>query len=193
MVLVGRISRPHGLRGQVVVTPETDFTQERFAAGATLWTRSPHGLEALTIASARLNGRRPIIGFAGFDRIEDVERLSGQELRIPEDQLQPLEGGTFYEHQLAGCEVVTAAGEPVGTVRSVEGPSGSSRLVIDGPRGEVDIPLASDICREIDIAAKRIVIEPPEGLLELNERGAAEKGTAAGGRNTEYRIQKRND
>jgi 16S rRNA processing protein RimM len=169
MVLVGRITRPHGLRGQVIVTPETDFVEERFVPGAVMVTRSAAGEEELCIATARIQGNRPVIGFAGFERIEDVERLSGLELRVPEETLRPLAAGTYYEHQLAGCDVETAAGERLGVVRRVEGGSGSSRLVIDGPRGEIQVPLASEICREIDVAARRIRIEPPEGLLELNE------------------------
>ena len=170
MVLVGRITRPHGLRGQVFVSPETDFVDERFVPGATFWTRSAAGDEQLTIATARMQGDRAVIGFKGVERIEDAERLVGQELRVPEETLQPLAPGSYYEYQLAGCEVVTTAGDRVGVVGRVEGGSGNTRLVIDGPQGEVQIPLAVDICREIDVVARRIVIAPPEGLLELNKK-----------------------
>jgi 16S rRNA processing protein RimM len=167
--VVGRIARPHGLKGQVVVNPETDFVEERFAAGASLWTRSSAGEEQLRVASLRLQNGRAIVGFVGFDRIEDVERLAGQELRVPEDTLQPLRAGTYYEHQLAGCVVETATGDVIGEVAKVEGGAGASRLVVDGPRGEILIPLAVDICVDIDVGKKRIRIDAPEGLLELNE------------------------
>jgi 16S rRNA processing protein RimM len=170
--VVGRIARPHGLKGQVVVHPETDFVEERFAAGASVWTRSSAGEEQLTVASLRLQNGRPIIGFVGFDRIEDVQRLAGQELRIPEDALQPLQAGTYYEHQLVGCVVETATGDVIGEVAKVEGGAGASRLVMDGPRGEILIPLAVDICVDIDVAHKKIRIDPPDGLLELNEKGS---------------------
>ncbi len=169
MVVVGRIARPHGLRGQVAVNPQTDFVEERFAPGATLWTRTAAGEAQMTIATARVQGARPIVGFVGVATVEDAARLSGLELRIPEAMLKPLAPGTYYEHQLAGCRVETAGGEPVGTVARVEGVAGSQRLVVDGPRGEIDVPLAGGICREVDVAARRIVIEPPPGLLELNE------------------------
>ena len=173
MALVGRIARPHGLKGQVAINPETDFAEERFAPGATVWTRSGSGdgarEEQLTIASMRLQNGRPIVGFAGFERIEDVERLAGQELRVPEDALQPLAANTYYEHQLVGCVVETTGGDVVGEVAKVEGGAGASRLVMHGPRGEILIPLAVDICVEIDVANKKIRINPPEGLLELNE------------------------
>jgi 16S rRNA processing protein RimM len=169
MALVGRIARPHGLRGQVAINPETDFIEERFAEGATVWTRSPAGDERLTIASMRVQNGRPIVAFNGFTRVEDVERLLGLELRVPEGALQPLQPGTWYEHQLVGCAVETTAGDVVGEVAKVEGGAGASRLVMNGPRGEILIPLAVDICVEIDVANKKIRINPPGGLLELNE------------------------
>jgi 16S rRNA processing protein RimM len=169
MALVGRIVKTHGLRGDVVVHPETDFVEERFRAGASLWTRSAAGDEQLTIGTARVQGGRPVIGFEGVSSIDQAEALIGRELRVPEDTLQPLGEGTYYLHQLEGCRVVTTGGEDVGTVAKVEGGVGGSRLVIEGTRGEILIPLASEICVEIDVAAKRIVIEPPEGLLDLNE------------------------
>ena len=170
LVLVGRIARPHGLKGHVVVNPETDFAQERFATGAALWTRAAHGDEQLVIKESRLQGARPVIQFAGFDRIEDAERLSGQELRVPEESLQPLTEGTYYQHQLIGCVVETAGGERIGEVARVDGGTAGSLLAIDGPKGEILIPLAVDICTSVDVAAKRITVQPPEGLLELNER-----------------------
>ena len=182
--LVGRIARPHGLRGQVVVHPETDFIEERFAKGAIVWMRSSAGDEQLTVASLRLQNGRPIVGFVGFDRIEDVERLAGQELRVPEDALQPLQAGTYYEHQLVGCVVETTAGDVVGEVAKVEGGAGASRLVMEGPRGEILIPLAVEICVDIDVVRKKIRIKPPEGLLELNETRRGRQ-LAAGSRQEE--------
>jgi 16S rRNA processing protein RimM len=170
MVLVGRIGRPHGLKGHVVVNPETDFAEERFVEGATLWTRSDHGDELLVITSARLQGARPIVAFEGFDRIEDVERLAGLELRVSEELLRPLAAGMYYRHQLIGCVVETAGGERIGEVARVEGGVAGSLLAIDGDHGEILIPLAVDICTTVDVEARRITIEPPDGLLELNER-----------------------
>jgi 16S rRNA processing protein RimM len=181
MALVGRIGRPHGLRGDVAINPETDFVEERFAVGATLWTRSDRGEEALRVASTRVQNGRPIVGFDGFARIEDVERLAGLELRVPEDTLQPLAEHTYYQHQLVGCVVETTGGERVGEVSRVEGGAAGSLLVVDGSRGEVLVPLTLAICVEIDVAAKKIRIAPPEGLLELNETRESRQ-QAAGGR-----------
>ena len=170
LVLVGRIARPHGLRGHVVVNPETDFAEERFAEGATLWTRSDRGDEQLVIGESRVHGARPVIRFEGFDRIEDAERLAGLELRVTEASLQPLADGAYYQHQLIGCVVETAGGERIGEVARVDGGAAGSLLAIDGRNGEILIPFARDICTSVDVAAKRITVEPPDGLLELNER-----------------------
>jgi 16S rRNA processing protein RimM len=169
MAVVGRVARTHGLRGDVVVNPETDFIAERFRPGATVWTRSAGREEQLTIASARVQNGKPVVGFEGLSSIDAVERLAGLELRVPEESLQPLEAGRYYEHQLTGCSVETADGARIGTVVRVDSGAGGSRLVVEGARGEILVPFAVDICVEIDVAARRIRIAPPEGLLELNE------------------------
>jgi 16S rRNA processing protein RimM len=181
MVLVGHVARAHGLNGQVIVNPETDFIDERFRVGATLWTRGESGDEALTVTSFRLQGGRPVIGFDGLTRIEDAERLAGQQLRVPEEALQPLEPGTYYHHQLVGCRVETVEGAAVGAVQRVEGGTGGSLLVVDGNSGEILVPLVADICVDVDVAAKRIRIAPPEGLLDLNETSNTRKGRIARG------------
>jgi 16S rRNA processing protein RimM len=175
MVLVGRIARPHGIRGHVVVNPETDFVDARFRPGATLWIRSAQGNEMLTVTSARFQQGRPIVALDGFERVEDVERLAGLELRVPEETLHALDPGVFYHHQLVGCAVQTKNGARVGNVTRVEGGVGGSRLVVNGSNGEILIPLAVDICVDIDIMKKKITIDPPEGLLELNETRRAHK------------------
>ena len=172
MVLVGRIARPHGVRGQVIVNPETDFVEDRFVSGATMWAMSDRGEEALTITSARIQNGRPVIGFDGFASIDEVERLAGLELRVPEDTLRALGEGVYYQHQLVGCVVETAAGTRIGEVRRVDGGAGGSLLVVNGARGEVLIPFAQHICVEVDVPGRRIRIDPPDGLLELNDKGS---------------------
>jgi 16S rRNA processing protein RimM len=103
-------------------------------------------------------------------RIEDVERLAGLDLRVPESELQRLAEHTYYQHQLVGCGVETIHGERIGTVERVDGGFGGSLLVVNGNRGEILVPLTQAICVEIDIAAKKIRIDPPKGLLDLNDR-----------------------
>jgi 16S rRNA processing protein RimM len=102
--------------------------------------------------------------------MDDAEALAGAELKVPESALAPLPEGTFYRHDLVGCEVRSAAGDTVGRVTDVEGPLERSRLVVAGNRGEVLIPLVAEICTRVDPAARVIVVNPPEGLLDLNAK-----------------------
>ncbi len=169
MAVVGRIARAHGIRGQVIVNPETDFPDQRFKPGAELFIERGGRLQTLTVTTARFHRERPVIGIAGVETMNDAETLAGQELRVPIDRLAALPAGTFYRHDLIGCAVETRDGVAVGAVRDVEGTLTGSRLVVDGEHGEVLIPLVDAICTRVDAAAKRIVIDPPEGLIGVNE------------------------
>lgn len=168
MVLVGRIARAHGNRGQVIVDPSTDFPEERFKAGSVVHIRRGAAAEPVTIESVRFHRGRPILGLAGIDTMDAAEALAGIELRISGDALQPLPAGSYYHHDLIGCSVQTPRGEPIGRVTSVEGNAAGSRLVVETPQGEVLIPMAEGIWQSVDLPARKIVVEPPEGLLDLN-------------------------
>ncbi|HEX2309458.1 MAG TPA: ribosome maturation factor RimM [Vicinamibacterales bacterium] len=168
MVLVGRIARPQGHRGQVVVNPATDFPDERFAAGAVLHTLREGRVERLTVVAMRLHQGRPVLTLEDVGTMNEAQALAGLELRVPETELAVLPEGTYYEHDLVGCVLVTRDGRELGTVRAVEGGGGTTRLVAGSGRGEIQVPLVHDICVRIDIEEKRIVVEPPEGLLDLN-------------------------
>jgi len=168
MARVGSIARSHGRRGQVIVNPDTDFAEERFRPGAELFVERGGSLVALTVTTVRFQQGRPILGLQGIDSMDAAAELAGLELRIPADRLAELPDGTFYRHDLVGCRVETAAGVAVGTVKEVEGTMQSSRLVLETLQGDVLVPLATEICPAIDVAAKRIVIDPPAGLIDVN-------------------------
>jgi 16S rRNA processing protein RimM len=168
MAVVGRVARPHGLRGEVVINSETDFPERRFSAGAEVFVRRAGSVEPLTVTSVRFQGGRPVVGFEQVGGIEQAEAFAGLELRVPLEELMPLPAGSYYRHDLVGCRVVTQAGEIVGTVTNVEGTADVGRLVVTSGGAEILIPLATAICTAIDAGGKRIVIEPPEGLLDLN-------------------------
>lgn len=180
-VLVGTIERPHGLRGEVVVKPLTDFVDQRFAPGSALTTaragRTPDGSSVLRIDDVRWHKERPLVLFEGVETVEAAEALRGVGLWVAAADRPALEPGQFYEADLVGCRVETVAGPArtattVGTVLRVDGVPGAAMLVIEAPTGEVLVPLADDICRVIDPAGRRIVIDPPAGLLELNAPAA---------------------
>src|SRR5688572_28938893 len=157
MVLVGRIARAHGNRGQVIVDPATDFPGERFKSGSVLHTCRGGTTESMTVENVRFHRGRPIIGFAGIDTMDAAEALAGTELRVSIDALQPLPAGTYYHHDLIGCAVETPGGERIGEVRGVEGDGASSRLIVQGSNGHVLIPMVEGICVEIDVAGRKIV------------------------------------
>jgi 16S rRNA processing protein RimM len=173
MALVGRVARPHGLRGQMILDPETDFPDERFQPGGELFVEVRGAVETLTLTSVRFHRGRPIVGIAGIESIERAQEFAGCELRIPMDALIQLPAAQFYLHELVGCDVETAGGASVGRVKRVDAAPGASRLVVEAPDGEeILVPFVTAICPSIDLPGRRIVIEPPAGLLELNRAGS---------------------
>jgi 16S rRNA processing protein RimM len=168
MVLVGRIARTHGRRGHVIVNAETDFPEARFAVGQTLWLEQGGSVRPVTVAAMRMHQGRPVIAIAGVESMTDAEALAGLELRVPEASLAALEPGTYYEHDLRGCRVETVDGRVLGDIRALEGGGGATRLVIGTGRGEIQIPFVHEFCPVIDTAARRIVVDLPEGLIDVN-------------------------
>jgi 16S rRNA processing protein RimM len=168
MVTVGRIVRPHGHKGAVVVQPETDFGTDRFSQGAELnWMRGP-SVSKVRVSGGREFRGRWVVTLEGVESMNPAETLRGLELRVAEADLHPLAPGAHYVHDLEGCEVTTLAGELVGRVERVQFGSSAPLLVVGGSSGEVLVPLIDTICRRIDPASKRIIVELPEELLDLN-------------------------
>lgn len=177
MVTVGRIVRPQGRRGEVVVDPATDFGEERFRPGAELWASRAGQITLVAIVASWPHQGRWVLGLSGVASIDEAETWRGAELRVPAEGLHKLGEGAFYVHDLLGCRVETTTGTSVGEVARVDLGNGTPLLVVTGPRGpatggpEVLVPLAESICRRVDVGAKVIVIDPPEGLLDLNAPG----------------------
>ena len=169
MVLVGRIGRPHGLRGEVLILPETDFPEIRFAEGATVYARPGEAVVALEVDRSRVHAGRPLVGFRGFTTVEAVETLGHGDLRIPESALAPLPEGEYYWYQYIGAPVQTEAGESVGAVVRVEPTGGTGMLVVQRGEDEVQIPLTAAMCPVL--RPDLIVVRPPDGLLDLNTPG----------------------
>ena len=181
MISVGRVARPHGNAGRVVIDPDTDFAEDRFSPGNAVYVRRPGGVERLVLRDVRFHRGRPIVGFHGVSTISGAEALARADLRVPAESLGRLPAGTFYYHQLIGCRVETVEGRTVGTVASIEGGGEAHRLVVDDGATEVQVPLSAPICVRVDPRERVIVVDPPEGLLELNRsRGA--RGATRGAR-----------
>jgi 16S rRNA processing protein RimM len=170
LLLIGRVARAHGNRGQVIVNPETDFAEERFRVGQIVLVGPAVRPVARRITAARFHQGRPVVALEGVETMNDAEALAGFDLWMPAAQIPPLPAGTYYRHDLVGCEVRDVRGGIVGLVTDVHGPIDRCYLVVAGARGEVLIPLVEHICVTVDPAARVIVIDPPPGLVEANER-----------------------
>ena len=168
LVAVAKIVRPRGLRGEAVAEVLTDFP-ERFDSLETVTAVMPDGeRRELKLENAWFQKERIVLKFEGCDSVDDAEALREAEICIPEKNAVELEEGEFFDWQLEGCETVTPAGEPIGTVSEVMRTGGTEILVVDAPDGrELLIPFAEAICTEVDIERRRIVVDPPEGLLEF--------------------------
>jgi len=181
MIVIGSVARTHGRRGEVIVNIETDFPERRFRSDGVVYMTAGSDVRALRITDSRLQAGRPVITVEGCDSITEAEALVGHELRVPISEQQVLPNGTYYEHALVGCEVRTVDDTLVGTVVAVQGVVGASRLVVQAAETdeEVDIPLAESICVRVEPEWKRVVIDPPPGLLELNRREGEPHDTRA--------------
>lgn len=168
LLLVGRVARAHGNKGQVIVNPESDFVGDRFAVGHELIVEQGGRSTARRITAVRFHDGRPIIALEGVATMNDAEGLAGAELKMPASALGALPANTFYRHDLVGCEVNDTSGRRIGIVADVQGPSERSLLVIGSGRDEVMIPMVEGIVVNIDSMARQILVELPEGLIGLN-------------------------
>jgi 16S rRNA processing protein RimM len=169
LVTVARAVKTRGLKGEVVADLLTDFP-ERFESLERLIGLSPGGVRhVLEIEDYWFQNDRIVFKFVGYDTIEAGKELIGYDLCIPESDRVVLEEDEYYDFELEGCVVSDVSGNTVGTVRSILKTGGSEILVINSSdEKEVLVPLAEPIVVRIDIAGKTIVIDPPEGLLELS-------------------------
>lgn len=165
-VVVGRIARPHGIRGDLTVEVRTDEPERRFAVGAVLAT-DPADRGPLTLSASRWHSGSLLVR---FDEVPD--RTAAEQLRGTWLVLDTAEIGSaddpdeFYDHELIGLTAVRSGGEPVGEVTDVLH-HGQDLLVVTAPGGgELLVPFVAAIVPEVDVAAGRLVIDPPPGLLD---------------------------
>jgi 16S rRNA processing protein RimM len=172
-VIVGRVGRPHGIRGDVVVGVRTDEPEERFAVGALLDT-DPPAAGPLTVAAVRWQSGELIVRFKGIRDRTAAGELGGTWLSVDAQALaRPDDPDEFRDHELVGLSVRTADGTVVGEVTDVLH-HGQDLLAIDpagdtGARAEILVPFVKAIVTDVDIAAGTLVIDPPPGLLNLDE------------------------
>ena len=162
-VVVGRIGRAHGLKGEVFVEPLTDEPGRRFAVGQTLRT----GSGSLTVAGSRTHSGKLVVRFEEIDGRTAAEAARGTELTCLVDPAEmPEDPDEFYDHQLVGLRVQTAAGDVVGELERIEHGAAQDLLVIRAPDREILFPFVSAFVPEVDVPGGRIVIDDRAGLLD---------------------------
>jgi len=167
LVVIARAVRPRGLKGEIVAELLTDFP-ERFEDLEELVLVTPGGeRRAGHLESFWFQNNRVVLKLAGYDDVEAAKELVGFEFAVPESERVPLPTDHYYDWELEGCTVKVGS-ESIGKVNSVLRTGGAEILVIADENGrERLIPLADSIVIDIDAARKTIVVDPPEGLLDL--------------------------
>jgi 16S rRNA processing protein RimM len=167
-VVVARIGKAHGLRGEVTVQVLTGDADERFVPGATFVTE-PVAEGPLVLRSARDHNGILLLGFVGTDDRTGAEGLRG--IKLLADALEDDgDEDAWYERDLVGLKAVTIAGDHVGEVIALQPRAAQDLLVLRLTDGrEVLVPFVTAIVPEVDIAGGRVVLDPPAGLLDLDE------------------------
>ena len=172
---IARIVRPRGRRGEVIAEVLTDFP-ERFKELRHAFIEAPTGPpQRVTIADLWWHGDRLVLRLDSTQSIAGAELLRGRLLLVPREQRVRLGANQYYVSDLIGCEAVHD-GRRIGQVVEVEPTGGADLLHVQQDESDQSseflIPFAQEICPEVDIAARRIRVEPPEGLLDLNREGS---------------------
>lgn len=165
---VGTIVNTHGIKGEVRVISRTDFADERYKKGNSLFLFMSDKDEPieLIVQSHRVHKNFDLLTFEDYGDVNQVEKFKGGKLKVSEKQLGSLAEDEYYFHEIIGCLVVTDQGEEIGVVKEILTPGANDVWVVKGKGGKEQlIPYIEDVVKEIDVQAKRIVITPLEGLL----------------------------
>ncbi|CAA9261964.1 MAG: 16S rRNA processing protein RimM [uncultured Corynebacteriales bacterium] len=167
-LVVGRIGRPQGVRGEVTVELRTDDPDARFAPGSSLRT-DPVERGPLVVAEARPRPGGLVVLFEGPASREDAEALRGTVLVVDSADLPPIDAeDEWYDHDLIGLAAVDTAGSALGTVADVVHSPASDLLVVRDPDGgEHLVPFVRELVPSVDVPGGRVVVDPPEGLFDL--------------------------
>ncbi|MGH7475771.1 MAG: ribosome maturation factor RimM [Longimicrobiales bacterium] len=170
-LVVGVVRRPHGVNGEVLVHPLTGHMHDVFVPGRELWLgetgATDDGPGRIHIDAAREHRGGMLLSLADVASRTAAEALVGRELLLEREALAPLAEDEVFYHDLVGLEVFDQSGARVGVVREVFEAQPADLLDVRGEAGAVLVPFTKRIIREVDLDAGRVVIEPPEGLLEL--------------------------
>ena len=167
-IAVGVIRKPHGVRGEASVEPWTD-SPDRFneLRAVTLVSPDEASTRAATIESSRAHAGRALVKFAEIGSPEEVATLRDWTIEIEEHEARKLEENEYFLHDLVGLTLVDAEGRERGKVVGTEEGAGGVLLNVERDGRRFDVPFAAEICTDVDLARKRIVVNLPEGLDEI--------------------------
>ncbi|MBK9063085.1 MAG: 16S rRNA processing protein RimM [Acidobacteria bacterium] len=165
-VVIGRVVKPHGLKGEVVVEVLTDFP-ERFSEGLRVrLSGGAHEVREVRIAAARPHQDRVLLTFEGISDVSAAATLRNAELSVNAQDVAPRPDGFVYHWEIEGAEAFDEKGSRLGRVSSLADAGGRPILVLETVRGEREVPFTAPIVVSVDVARKRIVLNPPPGLLD---------------------------
>jgi 16S rRNA processing protein RimM len=166
-IAIGRVARTRGIRGEVVTDLHTDFPS-RFDALKEVWLEFADGRrQRMALEKSWEHKGRRVLKLSGVDSINMAEAYVGCWVVLPAEQAMPLQVGTYFDHDLVGCIVRDVSGNQMGIVNEVRHIAGNDLLVVQNADREFLIPAVDSICIKISIEEKQILIDPPEGLMDL--------------------------
>jgi 16S rRNA processing protein RimM len=172
-LVIGRVAKAHGIAGELVIDVRTDDPDERFVRGSTLRGRASRGgaERTFTIESVRPHGGRLLVRLTGVADRDAADALRGTLFLVDTAELPPItDSDEFYDHQLEGLRVRTVTGDDIGVVAEVLHTAGGELLSVKTDAGrEILVPFVSAIVTAVSLQDGMIEIDPPEGLLDLDD------------------------
>ena len=170
---IARVDRSHGLRGEVLVTVHADDPGRLRELGSVYMLGPGGDPREVPVERAKRVGGRCALKLAGINTIQEARALMGQDLFIPRSASTPAPPGRYYAYQLSGLSARLKDGSIVGTIREVLKQGSKSFLVVESTGGDILVPFVRAICVSIDVEGGTMTLDPPQGLLELNEKARA--------------------
>jgi 16S rRNA processing protein RimM len=172
-LVVGHVNKAHGTKGELFIWSLTDHPESTFAPGVILYLGDETGeapdpsLPSMAVEAVRPFRRGFLLKFPGVTDRTQAEFFHGRYLLRPRTELEELAEGEVFYHQLLGMKVLTVSGEEVGEIVEVYELRPADLLEVRGPRGTHHIPFLESIIREVDPEAGTLIIDPPDGILDL--------------------------
>ncbi|HEX3579482.1 MAG TPA: ribosome maturation factor RimM [Thermoanaerobaculia bacterium] len=167
-IALGIIRKAHAVRGEASVEAWSD-SPERFSdvSSVTLVSPDESATRDAVVESVRIHAGRALVKFAGIESPEQVQLLQNWTIEVPSSEARKLDEDEYFLHDLVGLTLTDSDGVARGKVIEIEETGGGVLLVVEGPRGKFDVPFAADICTKVDLDAKTIAVDLPDGIEDL--------------------------